>query len=111
LNDRGLKGIRFVPVRFKPNASVFKDEQCSGVNLIITDRSAFNSVRTGIEIAAGLRKLYPDTWQVDKYDRLLVNTEILAMIKTGNPAEDIEKAIAAKITDFQKRRASFLLYK
>ena len=60
LNERNIKGVRFVPVRFKPNASVFKDEQCSGVNLIVTDRASFNSVRNGFEIAAALRKLYPN---------------------------------------------------
>ena len=38
LNDRQLKGVRFVPIRFKPNASVYKDQDCGGVNIIITNR-------------------------------------------------------------------------
>lgn len=111
LNERNILGVRFVPVRFKPNASVFKDEQCSGINIIITDRASFNSVRTGFEIAAALRKLYPNDWQVEKYSRLLVNNEILEMIKRGDSPETIERVAAEKITDFLKRRASFLLYK
>jgi uncharacterized protein YbbC (DUF1343 family) len=111
LNERGIKGIRFVPVRFKPNASVFKDEQCSGINVIITDRAAFNSVRTGLEIAVALRKLYPTDWQVDKYARLLVNNEILDAVKRGESPETIEKAAAEKNAEFLKRRASYLLYK
>ncbi len=111
LNERNIKGVRFVPVRFKPNASVFKDEQCSGVNIIITDRAAFNSVRTGFEIAAALRKLYPSEWQVEKYGRLLVNNEILDMIKRGDSPETIERASAEKNAEFLKRRALFLLYK
>ena len=111
LNERNIKGVRFVPVRFKPNASVFAGEQCSGVNIIITDRSAFNSVRTGFEIAAALRKLYPTEWQVEKYGRLLVNNEILEMVKRGDSPEAIERASAEKNAEFLKRRASFLLYK
>jgi uncharacterized protein YbbC (DUF1343 family)/CubicO group peptidase (beta-lactamase class C family) len=111
LNQRGLTGVRFVPVRFKPNTSVNKDLDCGGVNIIITDRRAFNSVRTGLEIAAALRRLYPDSWQVDKFDRLLVNADILNMIRQGAAAEDVDKAVNSKLTDFQKRRASFLLYK
>ena len=111
LNERNIKGVRFVPVRFKPNASVFKDEECGGLNLIITDRNAFNSVRTGIEIAVALRKLYPTEWQVDKYARLLVNTEILEMMKRGDSPENIEKAISSKTDDFAKRRAAYLIYK
>ncbi len=45
LNEKKLKGVSFVPINFKPNASVFKDETCGGINIIITDRNAFNSVR------------------------------------------------------------------
>jgi uncharacterized protein YbbC (DUF1343 family)/CubicO group peptidase (beta-lactamase class C family) len=111
LNGRNTPGVRFVPVRFKPNASVFKDEDCGGINIVITNRDVFDSVRTGLEIAAALRKLFPDAWQVDKYDRLLVNADILTMMKRGDSPEDIDKAVNSKLTDFQKRRASFLLYK
>ncbi|MFN0141809.1 MAG: exo-beta-N-acetylmuramidase NamZ domain-containing protein [Pyrinomonadaceae bacterium] len=111
LNERNIKGVRFVPVRFKPNASVFKDEQCSGVNVIITDRAAFHSVRTGFEIAAALRKLYPNDWQVDRYGRLLVNNQMLEMVKRGDSPEVIERAAAEKSGEFLKRRAPFLLYK
>jgi uncharacterized protein YbbC (DUF1343 family)/CubicO group peptidase (beta-lactamase class C family) len=111
LNERNIKGVRFVPVRFKPNASVFKDEQCSGVNIIITDRAAFNSVRAGIEIATALRKLYPADWQVDKYARLLVNAEILEMVKRGETPENIEKVMQKHVDDFAKRRALYLFYK
>jgi uncharacterized protein YbbC (DUF1343 family) len=111
LNERTLKGVRFVPVTFKPNASAFKDEQVNGVNIIVTDRAAFNSVRTGIEIATALRKLYPNDWQVDRYGRLLVNNEILELVKRGETPENIENAAKAKIDEFLRRRASFLLYK
>ncbi len=111
LNERDIKGVRFIPIRFKPNASVFKDEDCGGVNMIITNRDGFNSVRTGIEIAAALRKLYPTEWQVEKYGRLLVNAEILEMMKRGDSPENIEKAVNSKNEEFAKRRASYLLYK
>ncbi len=111
LNERNLKGVRFVPIKFKPNASVFKDEMLGGINLIITDRNAFESVRTGIEIAAALRKLYPNEWQVEKYSKLLVNGEILEKVKAGVAPEEIEKAWRTKLEEFIKRRASFLLYK
>ncbi len=111
LNERNLKGVRFVPIRYKPNASVFKDEQLGGVNIVITERSSFQTVRTGIEIATALRKLYPADWQVDKYARLLVNAEILDMVKRGETPENIEKVMQKHVDDFAKRRASFLLYK
>jgi len=111
LNGRNLPGVRFVPIRYKPNASTFKDQDCGGINIIVTDRNAFNAVRTGIEIAAGLRKLYPNDWQADKYARLLVNQEVLTLVTRGDSPEDIEKLVKPKIDEFIKRRAPFLLYK
>ncbi|HMS11255.1 MAG TPA: DUF1343 domain-containing protein, partial [Pyrinomonadaceae bacterium] len=110
LNGRGLPGVRFVPVRFKPNASVFKDEQLGGVNFIITDRRRFNSVRTGIELAAAIRLLYPNDWQADRYLRLLVNQDVLDRLKAGEKPEAIEASWAASLEDFKRRRASYLLY-
>jgi uncharacterized protein YbbC (DUF1343 family) len=111
LNEKNLKGVRFVPVKFKPKASVFKDENLGGINIIITDRDAFESVATGIEIAAALRKMYPNEWQIEKYARLLVNAEILEKVKAGNSPVEIEKSWQKSLDDFKKRRASFLLYK
>ncbi|MBK7934684.1 MAG: DUF1343 domain-containing protein [Acidobacteria bacterium] len=111
LNERNLKGVRFVPVRFKPNASVFKDEECSGINIIITERNAFDSVGTGIEIATALRKIYSTDWQVERYARLLVNQEILDAVKRGESPENIDKLIKPKKEEFNTRRASYLLYK
>lgn len=111
LNERNLPGVRFVPVRYKPNASVFKNEDLGGVNIVITDRLRFRSVRTGLEIAAALRKLYPNEWNVERYGRLLVNGEILAAVTRGDSPENIEKLFQVGITNFDKRRASYLLYK
>ncbi len=111
LNERNLKGVRFIPIRFKPNASVFKDEQLGGVNIVVTNRDAFESVRTGIEIAGALRKLYPNDWQVDRYARLLVNAEILELVRRGETPESIERAWRKSVDDFEKRRAPYLLYK
>ncbi|MDI1241533.1 MAG: DUF1343 domain-containing protein [bacterium] len=111
LNERNLPGVRFIPVRFKPNASVFKDENLGGVNIVITDRAKFRSVRTGIEIAAALRKLYPTDWHVERYGRLLVNAEFLAAVTRGETPDALEKLWNVGITNFDKRRASYLLYK
>lgn len=111
LNSRNLAGVRFIPVRFKPNASVFKDENCNGINIIIVDRARFKSVRTGIEIAVALRKLFPTGWQAEIYNRLLVNSEIFEMVKRGDEPDVIEKAWQKNLDEFRSRRARFLLYK
>ena len=111
LNQRQLSGVRFVPVRFRPNASVFKGEDLGGINIIITNRNTFKSVRTGIEIAAALRKLYPKEWEVDRYARLLVNAQFLDLVKRGDDPAAIERDWEKNTQDFEKRRAPYLLYK
>ncbi len=110
LNQRGIPGVRFVPLRFTPNASVFKDQQCGGVNIIITDRTLFRPLLTGIEMALALRRLYPNDWQVDKYLRLLVNADTLERVKRGESAKEIVDSWNAGLQEFRRARAEILLY-
>src|SRR5215218_135208 len=84
LNGRGLAGATFVPVRFTPRASVFKGEECGGVNIVVTNRPLFKPVRAGLEIAVALRRLYPQEWKVDDYMRLLANADTLERVKRGD---------------------------
>lgn len=110
LNSRRIAGVRFVPIRFKPAASVFKGEECEGVNIIITDRANFRPLLTGIEIATTLRRLYPEQWKVDSYLRLLVNADTLERVKRGDAAADIVQSWNERLEDFRRARAKFLLY-
>jgi uncharacterized protein YbbC (DUF1343 family)/CubicO group peptidase (beta-lactamase class C family) len=110
LNGRRIAGVRFVPVRFTPRGSVFKDEECGGVNIIITERARFRPVTNGLEIAVALRKLYPAQWKADAYLRLLVNADALEKLKRGDSAEQITRSWTAKLEEFRKVRARYLLY-
>lgn len=111
LNNRKIAGVRFVPVRFTPKASVFKNEECGGVNFIITDRSRFHPVQAGLEIAIALRRLYPAQWEVEKYARLLVNAETLEAVKRADEPEAIARLWADKLSEFRRARARALLYR
>jgi uncharacterized protein YbbC (DUF1343 family) len=110
LNQRSIPGVRFVPIRFTPNASVFKNEQCGGVNIIVTDRGSFRPLLAGVEMALALRKLYPNDWKVDNYLRLLVNADTLARIKRGEPAREIVASWNDSLQEFRRARAEVLLY-
>src|SRR6266540_3422304 len=110
LNRRRIPGVRFVPLRFTPNASVFKDKECGGINILLTDRSRFSPVRTGIEMAVALRRLYPDDWKVDDYGRLLVNATTLARVKRGDPPEEILQSWTTQLEEFKRLRVGVLLY-
>jgi uncharacterized protein YbbC (DUF1343 family)/CubicO group peptidase (beta-lactamase class C family) len=110
LNARRIAGVRFIPIRFKPTTSVFKNEECGGVNILITDRARFQPVVTGIEIAIALHSLYPSDWKADSYLRLLVNADALERLKRGDSAEELVRSWAKGLEDFRKQRARALLY-
>lgn len=111
LNARELAGVRFVPVRFTPKASVFKNEECGGVNIIITDRARFRPVQVGLEIAVALRKLHPMEWRVDDYARLLADAETLEAVKRADAPDEIVRLWAADLNAFRRARARVLLYR
>lgn len=111
LNERRIAGVRFVPVRFTPRASVFQGEECGGVNVVITDRAQLRPVYAGLEIAAALRRLHPDKWQIEKYLRLLANTDTLERLKRGESPEQIALSWQTGLEEFRRARARALIYR
>src|SRR4029453_11642598 len=110
LNARAIAGVRFVPIEFTPTSSKFANQNCGGINVIITDRSRFEPLRTGFEIAAQLRRLYADQWEAKGSDRLLGNAKTLDALLTGKSAGEIEEVAREGVSDFQRRRQKYLLY-
>lgn len=110
LARHALPGVRFVPTRQTPSSSVFRGQACDGVAIIIDNWSSYLTLRTGIAIAFELRRLYPDTWKVDAYDRLLGNKQTLEALKKGQRWQQIEQSWQPGVQQFVERRRAFLLY-
>jgi uncharacterized protein YbbC (DUF1343 family) len=110
LNAANLPGVRFVPVRFKPNASVNKDLDCGGVNLIITDRASFEPVLTGLELCAQLYKLYKTEFEWQKLPRLLVNQVVYEALTQGADGRALKLIYAQDLESFRAIRQRYLLY-
>lgn len=110
LNQSGLPGVRFVPVQFTPESSKFADQLCGGVNFIITDRRAFQSVRTGLEVAHQLRTLFPNEWETRNFNRLLGNQRVFDAVTAGKSVQEIRVLYQQDLAEFAVRRARFLLY-
>jgi len=111
LNNEALPGVRFLPIRFTPRASVHKDQVCGGVYILLTDRDVCKVVDVGVLIAETLYRLYPQDFQPDKLRHLLLNEPTLDAIKAGKPCREIRAAWQTDLDDFEKRRAKYLLYK
>jgi len=110
LNQSGLPGVRFVPIRFTPDASKFAEQVCGGVNIIVTHRSRFRPVRTGLEMARQLRRLHTDDWNTASLNRLLGNRETLEALLEGTCVDEIEVTYESELDRFRQRRSRFLLY-
>lgn len=111
LNAKKIGGVRFIPIRFTPKSSVFKNEECGGINLLITNRSQFQSVLTGVEIAVALHSLFPADWKIDNYSRLLVNADTLERLQRGDAAAEIARSWEAALEGFRPIRERALIYK
>ena len=111
LNRLDLPGVRFTPVQFTPDASKYEGESCGGVGIEITDRGQFESVRSGLEIAVHLQRLYPLKWEIERYDRLLGNKAVLEAIRLGRPYPQIHAVYSSDLQQFIDRRSQFLIYR
>lgn len=110
LTARRIAGVAFVPIEFTPTSSKFANQKCNGINILITDRSKFEPLRTGFEIAAQLRRLYPQQWEARSYDRLLCNEKTFNALLAGKAADEIEEVAREGVSQFQQRRLRYLLY-
>jgi len=110
LNARQIAGVRFVPVRFTPSSATYKDQECGGVNMVVTDRTRLQSVTLGIEMAVALRQLYPAEWKIDGFLRLLANSDAFERLKRGDSAESIVRSWSNSLEQFRIARAHILLY-
>ena len=110
LNAKRLPGVRFVPVRFTPRSSVHEGKECGGVNIVVTDRSQFEPVTTGLEVAAQLLALFPKDFAVDRFLRLLVNQQVFDAFKQGAEGRALRQIWEEDLNRFRAARAKYLLY-
>lgn len=110
LNAEDLPGVRFVPVRFTPRASVHAQAECNGVSLLLTDRDALDAVRLGLTLALTLRRLYPDAWQTTRFISLLANQATYDGVLAGASYPELAHAWAGERDRFTMVRQQALLY-
>jgi len=110
LNREAIPGVRFVPVRFTPSASIFKNESCGGVNIILTDREQCRVVDIGIAAAKILNRWYPAQFQLTNMSRLLGAPATLQAINDDKPLSDIRALWTPALDQFRARREKYLLY-
>ncbi len=110
LAEEELPGVRFVPRTLTPSASVHKGKACGGVQLFVDDWAAFRPVRTGLAVACVLRRLYPEAWQVERFDVLLGHRATWEGVRSGAAWRELEAAWQEGLRRFLESRRAYLLY-
>jgi uncharacterized protein YbbC (DUF1343 family)/CubicO group peptidase (beta-lactamase class C family) len=110
LNAREISGVRFIPTAFTPTSANYANEDCGGVNIVVTDRNALDAPELGLEIASALLKLYPAQYKIAGLDTLMVNKASLDAVTQGEDPRRIAEDWQDALDRFQAMRMKYLLY-
>jgi uncharacterized protein YbbC (DUF1343 family) len=111
LNARHLAGLHFANQPFIPVIGLYSGQRCGGVGVRITDRQAVRAMRMGLEIAAVLKKLYPERFDPEKLMILVANAETIKQLQDGTPPERIVESWNPDLAAFEQLRKKYFLYK
>lgn len=106
----GLPGLQFIPVRFTPESSMFEEEECGGVRILLKDPAKCPSVELGLALAQALRQLYPSEWKTEKLNTLLCHPATEQAILNNLPHASIIAEWQQDLDAFADRRRKHLLY-
>jgi uncharacterized protein YbbC (DUF1343 family) len=111
LDARHVSGVRFYATRFTPSSSVFANQECQGVTIVITDRASLKAVRVGVEIASALEKLFPGKLKIDAAAKLFGSKEGLGRIAAGEDPAAIAASWTSADNAWVDLTAKYLLYR
>ena len=107
---------------FQPTFQKHAKVSCGGVQIHVTDRDRFDSVLTGIAMVKVAHEMYPSEflWKQDAYeyvfdknpfDVISGTNKIREAIEQGTDLATIKSGWQAPLTEFEKMRATYLLYR
>jgi uncharacterized protein YbbC (DUF1343 family)/CubicO group peptidase (beta-lactamase class C family) len=110
LNARDIAGVRFIPVEFTPDSSVYAQQRCGGVQIVVSDRNLLDAPELGIEFASALESLYPQSYKVATVDTLMASSASLEAIVAGDDPRRVAEQWRDGLAKFEALRAKYLLY-
>ncbi|GLX53554.1 hypothetical protein Shyhy01_65040 [Streptomyces hygroscopicus subsp. hygroscopicus] len=111
-NRLGLPGVRFREAYFAPTFSKFQGRTAGGVQIHVTDRAAYDPVRTGIALLVTARKVWDGfAWRPDDWiDKLTGSDRVRTMIDAGADTDEVVGAWQQELAAFRRIREEYLLY-
>lgn len=125
LNRRNLPGVYFRPAYFKPYYHIFKDKQCGGVQIIITDVDKIMPVETGTHIIEAINSTYPEQKiltsgvdadstktraRISMFNKVMGGNKVRKALLAGKSAEQINTEWEPERNRFADERKKYFLY-
>ncbi len=121
LNAQKLPGVTFIPFYFRPFYGLYKDENCEGVKLIITNPAIYKPVQVQYLIMGLLKSLYPKIFleklelnaeAKEIFNKINGSQEVYnTLIKEAYPYRKLIEFMQGQREEFIKKREKYLLYK
>lgn len=109
-----IEAVSFIPTEIPGVASnpKYKNEKCYGINIRVTNRNKFESVKFGIKLVTLLHKLFPNEikFRDSTFDRLCGDSIVREKILEGISADEIIDSYQAGLNKFKEIRNKYLLY-
>jgi uncharacterized protein YbbC (DUF1343 family) len=116
LTERSLPGVEFREAYFAPLSSKHSGKSCAGVQLHVTDRDAFDAIRTAIAMIVTGRRLYPEDWAWREsaapywIDKLSGDERVRLAIDGGADVDEVVAVWQEDLAGFREVRERHLLY-
>jgi len=78
--------------------------------MLVDNAQELNSVLLGLSLIAGLRKLYPEEFDIAKVMNLLGNAEAMRKLENGKTPFEALRSGSSGMREFMSKRQQSLLY-
>jgi uncharacterized protein YbbC (DUF1343 family) len=115
LNSKTLPGVHLRPLTFKPFYHRFIKEQCSGIQIHITNKRKFSPSLFQLHLINTVYHLYPDhdifdTPRISMFDKAYGTDQVRISVQNGIPVENIISSWQADLEKFNIIRSKYLIY-
>jgi uncharacterized protein YbbC (DUF1343 family) len=109
--------VNFREAYFNPTFSKWRGDACGGVELEVTDRDAFDQVRTGLEMIIVARQEFPQyKWRSQDgptsfwLDKLTGTDRARLAIDAGADIDEVVDGWQSDLAEFRSLRKKYLIY-
>lgn len=118
LNSRGLSGVRFRPLSYRPFYFDTAGSRFLGVQIHVTDREKLNMTSVQINVIDALQRLFPERniftrakpERISSFDKAMGSDQMRKMFQNRRPVEEILREIDREKAPFMIERQKYLLY-